>query len=89
MWGLVLPNTPRLCSLDLSCNLGIVPGKAAPSAALLQQCAGLRDLYFEPVQDSLSAACGDAIIELQRQVPRVRWRLTGAPSRSHTSAFRF
>lgn len=89
VWRSLLPNTPRIRSLDLSCSERIDLSRSGPSAELLQQCGSLRDIYIEPAEDCLSAACGHAILELQRQVPQVKWHLADAPSRAYTAMFRY
>jgi hypothetical protein len=83
LWHSVLPNIPRIRALDLSCNEHIDLSVSRPSAQLLQRCANLRDIYFEPAEYALSSACGHAILELQRQVPGVKWLLVNAPSRAY------
>lgn len=82
MCRLVLPSTPQSQLLDVSCSEDVEVGESGLSAELLQWCGSLRDVYLEP-RDRLSAASGHAILELQRQLPRVRFHLADAPSRMY------
>ena len=49
--------------------------------AVLQRCVSLRHIVYEFNNDVMCLETANRLMEVQCDVPRVRWHLSGAPPR--------
>lgn len=76
--GRILSAMPSLSICDISGNVDLFLEPPA-IVRLLQRCSTLRHVYCESAAGVLANVHADALMQIQRAVPRVCWQLEGAP----------